>query len=193
MYCCWPHQPRVPFLRSAPHPPRYEAPPGKPPYGTVLQSRTRTGTANARCKTHLAAWCVQVNPCICTTRSHFLYLFILLILKWDFGSAWLPHSWAVVGSFLVSWRETQSTFTSLPQEVTHSLSSQIPSCCVSLRRWGWGSEPYLIWPEPPLGGSPSLPPSRWRWPRGGRGEPGTAGYSGKQKPWIGSRVGQRND
>lgn len=58
---------------------------------------------------------------------------------------------------------------------------------------GWGSEPYLIWPAPPLGGSPSLRPFRWRWPRDGPEEPGTAGYSDRQKPWIGSRKRERHD
>ena len=124
MCCCWPHQLTVPFLRSALHLPQYEAPPGISQYGTVRQSRSLTGTTRERCKTDwLASW--EVNP-VCATYGNFLYLFILLILKWDFGSAGLPHSWAVVGSFLISWRETQSTFTSLPQEVPHSLPFSKP-------------------------------------------------------------------
>lgn len=73
------------------------------------------------------------------TRLRFTtYLFILLVLKGDLGRAWLPDSGAVVGSFLVSWRETQSTFTSLPQEVTRSRRS-CSSAGWQRRMW------YLTW------------------------------------------------
>lgn len=41
---------------------------------------------------------------------------------------------------------------------------------------------YLRWPAQPLWGSPSPLPSRWRWRRDAPGAPGTAGYSGTQKP-----------
>lgn len=68
-----------------------------------------------------------------------------------------------------------------------------PSCPLSQQWWGWGSEPYLIWPALPLAGSPSLLPSHWQWPRDGQEELGTVGYSNKQKPCIGSRRRERNN
>jgi len=42
---------------------------------------------------------------------------------------------------------------------------------------------YLRWPAQPLWGNLSPLPSHWRWRRGAPGAPGTAGYSGTQKPW----------
>lgn len=48
MCCCWLHQLTAPFLRSALLPPRSEAPPEKSQCGTVLQSRTLTGTTGAQ-------------------------------------------------------------------------------------------------------------------------------------------------
>lgn len=60
----------------------------------------------------------------------------------------------------------------------------------SKHHWRRGSEPYLIWPAPRPAGSPSLPPSHWQWPHGAPEELGTAGYSGKQKPWAVSRKGE---
>ena len=130
MCYCWPHQLKVPFLSSVPHPPQNGAPPVKSPYWTVRQSKILTGTAKASLKID------DLDGKMYPNNLHikfYLYLFILLILEWDFSSAWLPHSWAVIGSFLIRWRETQSTFTSLPQEVTRSLS--FVSARVRLRIW----------------------------------------------------------
>lgn len=42
---------------------------------------------------------------------------------------------------------------------------------------------YLRWPALPLWGSLSPLLSHWRWPHDVPGPPGTAGYSGTQKPW----------
>lgn len=42
---------------------------------------------------------------------------------------------------------------------------------------------YLRWPAQPLWGSLSPRLSHWRWPHDVPEAPGTAGYSGTQKPW----------
>ena len=52
----------------------------------------------------------------------------------------------------------------------------------------WWDYLYLRWPAQPLWGSLSPLPSHWRWPRDAPGAPGTAGYSGTQKPWGSIRM-----
>lgn len=135
MCCCWPHRQKVPSLCSGPRPQQYGAPPGRPRCGTVLQCRTRTGTVSTRQEMLVAdlVW-VYSDTCLRLTT----YLFILLVLKRDLGRARLPHPGAVVRSFLISWRETQRTFTSLLQEVTPSHRSR--SCA----GWKWKMW-YLTW------------------------------------------------
>lgn len=126
MCYCWPHRLRVPSLNSDLHPPRNGAPPGRPhQYGTDLQSKTPSGTDHRG--QHGVSKVIGRHYSHKGATSNLLvlwkpYLLKLLILKWDLGSTRLPNTWAVVRSLLISWRETQSTFTSLPQEVTLSLS-----------------------------------------------------------------------
>lgn len=52
----------------------------------------------------------------------------------------------------------------------------------------WWDYLYLRWPAQPPWGSLSPLLSHWRWPRDAPGAPGTAGYSGTQKPWGSSRM-----